>query len=263
MFTWGSKYLFGIAVASIVGALVYGLVTGGSVLGVLSSGLAGGVGDHAGYGLLLGLAVATIFLGVINVVTRDGDAAVAAASVGVDGALAVGPPRTPTYWAPMAAFGVACLVVGLAVSLAFTILGIAILGVVLVEWTVQAWADRATGDQTVNNTIRNRVIGPLEVPIMASLGIAILVLGVSRVLLTVSKEGATAVASIVAFVVFVVAIAIAKSRVSRSVISGVVATGAVLVLAGGIIGAVRGPREIVHHGDKEAPHAEDGQGEGE
>ena len=35
MFTWGSKYLFGVSLAAFVGAVAYGLITGGDPVGVL------------------------------------------------------------------------------------------------------------------------------------------------------------------------------------------------------------------------------------
>lgn len=262
MFTWGSKYLFGIGAAGLLGAIVYGLVTGGDPVGVVSIGYKGGVGDHTGYGTLLGVGVAGMALGVLNFIIRDGDAE---ASGGDGGALSIATPRTASYWGPVAAFGLACLALGVAVSSAFFILGLVILSMVLIEWVILAWSDRATGDPVVNATIRDRILGPFEVPVFAALSIAVFILGVSRVLLTVSKTGSVVVASVAAFLVFVTAIALAKSKVSRQVMSGVVAVGAIAVLAGGIFGAVNGEREIAHHGDDKtgAEHGDDHGGEGE
>lgn len=258
MFTWGSKYLFGVAGVALLGAIVYGLVTGGGIVGVISVGYKGGVGEHTGYGTLLGVAAAAIGLGVLNFVTRD--ATVVADDSG-SGALAIRTPRCASFWGPLAAFGLACLAIGVAVSQAFFILGVAVLAIVLLEWVILAWSDSATGDPTVNSAIRERVIGPLEVPIMASLGIAVFILGVSRVLLAVSEAGSVAVASVVAAVIFLACIALAKTQVSRAVISGVVAIGALAVLAGGIVGAVVGEREIGHHETGETGTQVEGEGE--
>ena len=163
--------------------------------------------------------------------------------------------------ATLAAFGLASLAIGVSVSRAFFILGVAVLAIVLLEWVILAWSDSATGDPTVNSAIRERVIGPLEVPIMASLGIAVFILGVSRVLLAVSEAGSVVVASIVAAVIFLSCIALAKTRVSRAVISGVIALGALAVLAGGIVGAVVGEREIGHHETGETGTQVEGEGE--
>jgi hypothetical protein len=201
-------------------------------------------------------------LAVLNLVIRDGDAEVGAAAAGADHALAVATPRTPSFWGPLSAFGVACLAVGLAVSQAFFILGIVVLSVVMLEWLVLAWSDRATGDEEVNSVIRRRIMGPLEVPMLSMLGIAVLVIGVSRVLLAVPAVGATVVAALVAATIFGSAIAIARSNAPRSVIAGVVAIAAVAVLAGGIVGAVVGEREIAHDSGSET-HDDGGEGEGE
>ncbi len=262
MFTWGSKYLFGVAGVALLGAIVYGLVTGGGIVGVISVGYKGGVGEHTGYGTLLGVAVAALGLGVLNFVTRDATVpAGEATDDGGGGALAIRTPRRASFWGPMAAFGLASLAIGVSVSQAFFILGVAVLAIVLLEWVILAWSDSATGDPTVNSAIRERVIGPLEVPLMASLGIAVFILGVSRVLLAVPEAGSVAVASIVAAVIFLSCIALAKTRVSRAVISGVIALGALAVLAGGIVGAVVGEREIGHHETGETGTQVEGEGE--
>ncbi|MGF1595405.1 MAG: hypothetical protein ACFCVK_00480 [Acidimicrobiales bacterium] len=256
MFTWGSKYLFAVAGASFVGAFLYGLITGGGPIGVISLGYKGGVGEHTGYTILIAIGVVAALLGVLNVITRDGDAEAAALAAGTDQTLTVSTPALASFWGPLAAFGMACLAVGVAVSQAFFILGLVILAVVALEWTVQAWSDRATGDEQVNAVIRSRFMGPFEVPLLSLLGIAVVVLGLSRVFLALPEAGSTAVAAVVAAAIFFGAVAIAKSNAPRSIIAGVVAIGAVAVLGGGIAGAVIGEREI-HHQEDGATHGED------
>lgn len=267
MFTWGSKYLFAVSMVSLLGAAVYGLVSGGDVLGVISAGYRGGMGEHTGYAILITISGVSAGLGALSLAIRDGDADTGAAAVGASRALTVTTPRTPSYWGPLAAFGVACLAIGVAVSQAFFILGIVVLSVVALEWLVLAWSDRATGDEDVNRVIRSRVLGPMEVPMLSMLGIAVLVIGVSRVLLAAPSETlSTAVAAAVAALVFGAAIAIAKSDAPRSVITGVVAVAAVAVLAGGIAGALVGERDIGHHPDPGSHDDEThdgGEGEGE
>ncbi len=262
MFTWGSKYLFGVFVAAFGGAAAYGLITGGSIVGVLSGGYKGGVGDHAGYGILMAVAFVTLFLGVVSVVTRDGDAEDMAALVGSEHVLAVKPPAGPSIMAPLTAFGLGSIAVGVSVSAAFLYLGIAILAVVALEWLIQVWSERATGDHEINQVIRNRVLGPVQVPMLSALAIAVVAIGISRVLLAVSKEGAVVAASVAAAFVFGAAVLIAKTKAPRAVVSALVSFGAVAVLAGGIVGAVAGEREeLQHHGEEK--HAKDGEAEGE
>lgn len=249
MFTWGSKFFLGLMAGALVGAVVYGLVTGGGPIGVISSGYKGGVGDHLGYGILLFAAASLGLLGFISVLVRDGDAEVMAARAGVASVPPVQQPADSSYWGPIAAFGVAALVIGLALSPVFYILGIAVLAVTTLMWGVQAWADRATGDPEVNRVVRSRVLGPVELPMLSMLAIAVVAVGVSRVFLAVSKTGAVVAGSLFTIFVFGSAILISKLDLKRNIINGIVALGALAVLAGGIVGAAFGERDFHHHED--------------
>ena len=254
MLTWGSKFIFGIGFGSIVGAMVMGLVTGGDPVGVISMGYKGGVGDHIAYGTLIAIGFAMIVMGVVTTIARDGDAEELAARTGVAQLGAVNPPVYPSYWAPLTAFGVTSLIIGLALNKAFVALGIAALGIVALEWCIQAWSDTATGDSEVNEVMRQRLISPLELPLLSTLGIAAVVLGVSRVLLAVSTAGSVIVVSVAAAVVFFAIVLLSKVDVDRRVMSGLVALLAVAVLAGGIIGAAAGERDF-HHPDEAGEHS--------
>ena len=186
-----------------------------------------------------------------------------AALAGVDHALAVRPPSRPAYWGPLAAFGLACLAIGVATSKAFLWLGIAVLGVTVLQWTITAWSDRATGDDEVNTVIRSRLVSPFEVPMMAMLGLAVVAIGISRVLLAVSEIGSVVVVVAAAAFIFASAIFMAKTRAPRAIVSAIVAFGAVAVLAGGIVGAAVGERDFHHHEEEhsdDGTHAEEGEG---
>ncbi len=258
MFTWGSKYLFGVSLAAFVGAVVYGLVSGGGIVGVISMGYKGGVGEHAGYTLLLAAGFSALFLGVVGVITRDGDADELASLVGTDHSLAVKPPAGLSTSAPLAGFALACLALGIAVSNLFLYLGLAVLFIVAMEWTVQAWSERATGDDEVNDIIRRRIIGPFEIPMLSMLAVVVMAIGVSRILLAVSKVGSVVVVVAVAAFIFGSAILIAKARAPRTIVSAIVTFGAVAVLAGGVVGAAVGERDFHHHDDEE--HSDEGEG---
>ncbi len=263
MFTWGSRNLLTIGLFAYIGAIIHGISTGGGLIGTLSMGYKGGVGDHVGYTILIGLAFVAVLLGVMAIATREGQSEDMSVAAGVDRALAVRPPMNPTYWAPMGAFGVACIALGAAVSQAFLILGLVILVVTAMEWAMTAWSDRATGDPEVNSVIRARLLSPFEVPMLALLGIAVVVLGLSRVLLAApSKTASTTIVVLVAASIFGTAVLFAKSRASRAVMSGVLAFGAVAVLAGGIVGAAIGEREIEHHGEEHSEEHSEEEGEG-
>lgn len=256
MFTWGSKFLFALSAVGILGAVVFGLVTGGDPLGVISAGYKGGVGNHFGYAMFLFAAATSFTLGCVAVISRDGDAEAMADLVGVETAPAVTPPADPAPWGILTAFGIASLIVGLAGSTAFFYLGFAILFVAGAQWLVQAWSDRASGDPEVNRVIRNRTIGPFEVPLLGTLGIAVVVIGMSRIFLAVPSGTWSVIAGTIATVlVFGGAVILSKVEVKRSVMSGIIALGAVAVIAGGIVGSAVGERDF-HHGEEHTEEAE-------
>ena len=267
MFTWGSKYFFGLSAAALVAAFIYALVSGGAVVGGLSLGWKGGVGDHVGYAVLLGLAVGLFLLGVVAVWVRDAEAEDVAAVVGSERVPQAVPPAHPSYWGAVTGFGVGCLLIGATVSRWFLFLGFALLAVVVLEWAVLAWTDRATGDPTANRTLRNRLLQPLEVPLFGAAAIAVFAVGASRIFLAVSQSGAVILASLVAALAFAMAIAFAyrPAWFSRNTTTALVAGFAGLVLVGGIVGAAVGPRTFEHHGEEHGEeHVEEGtSGEGE
>lgn len=249
MFTWGSKFFFGLMVSTVIGAVVYGLVTGGGPVGVVSAGYKGGVGDHVGYTILIFAAVALFVLGLVTTLVRDGDAEVMAARAGVPAVPALQPPNDVSFWGPVAAFGVAATIIGIALNTLFFALGIAALAVVVLMWAVLAWSDRATGDPEVNRVVRHRVLGPVEIPMLSMLAIGAVAIGLSRVFLAVSAEGAVVAGTVFTLFVFGAAVLLSKVEAKRSIVSGIVAVGALAVLAGGIIGAAVGERDFEHQGE--------------
>ena len=169
------------------------------------------------------------------------------------------------YWPAVSAFGVGAMIVGLATHATIFVIGLVIVGAAIFEWMLAAWADRATVDPVVNRKLRNRIMGPVEYPISAALGVAVLVLALSRVLLTVSEFSAVIVAGVVATVIFFIAVVFAVvPRISRSVIAGTVAVICVGVLVAGVITAAMGSRDFHHHEpSSEHGHSDDHHGETE
>ncbi|MFP5578526.1 MAG: hypothetical protein ACLGIZ_09855 [Acidimicrobiia bacterium] len=257
MITTGSKFFYGLAALLALAAVVYGYASGGGGVGPISVGYKGGVGDHLGYGLLLGAAVASLFAGFAITAFRDADPEPTAALLGTD-VVPDAPVATGTsFWPVVAAFGVVLTVVGVVLNNVFFVAGLIALGAVAVEWTMQAWADRATGDPAVNREIRNRVMLPIEVPLAGALAIAIVVVGYSRVFLAVSKLGAVWIAlAIAATIFFIGTILSLRPRIRTDLVAGILAAAAVVTIGLGIFGAVAGERDFEHHGDEHAEEAE-------
>lgn len=265
MFKTGSKFLYGLSAFGFVAAIAYAAATNGhkivsmdTLMGPLTFGYKGYVGDHVGYSVLMGLAITSLILGMFLSALRDSDAEAAAQVVGLETVPEVPAPATANYWPIVAGFSAAAVALGLAFGSALFVLGFLGLGIVTVEWAVRAWSDRATGDPEVNRSIRNRLMNPVEIPVGAVLGIAVIVLAVSRILLALPKIGAYLVFGIVPAIMFAVGTMIVlKPKMSQSVIAAILLVGGVAILAGGVTAAIAGEHEAEGH-DKEAHEGESG-----
>ncbi|HUF32940.1 MAG TPA: cupredoxin domain-containing protein [Acidimicrobiales bacterium] len=236
MITTGAKLWYAIALLAFVAAGVYFVATSGEEYGAIVLAFAG---------------VAAAVLGTTATVVRDGD--VAAPAEGATVTEVPHPHALPALWPALSAVGVALTVIGFAAGNAFLYAGLALLGVVLVEWMVQAWAERASSDPGANQGLRNRIMFPLEIPALAVIGFAVVVLAFSRVLLALPQTGSSVVAILIAALVLSIAAILAnRPQLSSSLISGIVVLGVIALLGGGIIGAVAGEREFHHYGDDHA-----------
>ena len=279
MITRGSKFFYGAAAVAFLTALVYGFVTGASanggvlnvfsdgnlvnsIIGPISFGWKGWVGDQVGYSILMGFAGVMVVIGGMTSIFRDGSPEALAELQGatvekgeITGArvdLRVATPQGLSFWPVLAAFSVGAAIVGLAVSSVLFVIGCIGLVVAGVEWTVKAWSERATGDPERNQAIRDHLMHPLEIPVGATLGIGLVIFSMSRILLAVSKVGAVFVIIILATVIFVVAIVLAnRPHLKRSMMVGALLLFGVLIIGGGIVGGVAGPREAEHPDDEE------------
>jgi hypothetical protein len=255
MFTTGSKWFFGLGLGAFVLAAVYGYGTGGDLLGPLSLGWWGAVGDHLGYGILLAAAVVSIMLGVVALASRDADAEAVAQYLGQDAPPPVAPPARPSFWPIGGAFGLALVAIGLVIEQALVIAGLVVTGAALVEWAVLAWSDRATGDPATNTALRDQLMRPLEVPIAGAAFVGLFIFGLSRVFLTLTEEGAVVVAAVAAVVVlgFGALVAI-RPRLPSGLVAGVVALAAVGVVSAGVVAVAQGERHFEeHHGEEDFP----------
>jgi hypothetical protein len=261
MFKTGSKFLFGLSAFGFVAAIAYAAGTGRHLLGMdslvgpLTLGYKGYVGDHVGYAILLGLSAAALFLGVFLSVLHEADPHAVAEVAGTDTVPEVPAPETVNYWPVVAAFSIGAVALGLAVGPIMFVIGAIGLAITTVEWAVRAWSDRATGDPEVNRAIRGRLMHPVEIPATAVLGIGAIVLATSRILLALPKAGYYAVFALVPVAILAVgSLIVLKPKLSQSVIAGLLLVGGIALLAGGVVAAVAGE----HHKPAEHGKSENG-----
>jgi hypothetical protein len=254
MLTTGSKYFFFLGAAALGGGAAYGWGSRGGLNGVLTLGQGGGVGDHIGVMVFFLAAATAFFIGGALLAFRDADAEAVQQLARSEQVPEVGTPQGASYWPALGAVSAAVVAVGLVTGSLLVLFGLIVGFVVLLEWMVSSWADRATGDPAVNRSIRNRLMYPIEIPVFGAIGIVVLVLCVSRVLLALSKNAASAAAIVFAALVLTAAFIIAASpKAARTIVAIVVALGSIGVLAGGIIGAAQGSRDFEKH--TEEPHS--------
>ena len=247
MVTPASKFFFAGTFAALVAAVAYGIGTDGDLLGVTTAGLMGPVGDVAGYTVLVAIATVLLLLGTTSSVLRDADPEVQAATARLETLPPVVAPTNVSYWPVLGALGAVVAAVGLVASPVLFVVGLMGVGLVLLEWMVSAWAERATGDPSVNRQIRNRLMYPLEIPVIGALGTLVFVVSISRILLTVSRIGSSVVAIVIAALVLAVGFLVAyRPRLGKDAIAGVLVLFAAVVVVGGVIGAASGSREFVH-----------------
>lgn len=253
MIPTGSKLWFGVTGFALAAAVAYFAASRGEELGTM---------------ILLALAVAGFTLGVLLSLVRDGDPSADQRGPVTDrqgasaGTAVVAPGRVQlaAAWPAMAAVGAAVVAVGLATGGVLAYVGVVLLVAAGVEWMVQAWAERATPDATANRELRNRLMYPFEIPLLAAAVIGLVVIAFSRVLLAVSKVGSTVIAIVVAALILGAGFLLtSRPKLSSSLLTVVVAVGVIGLLGGGIVGAVVGEREFEEH---EGEGDSEGEGEG-
>ncbi len=234
MITVGAKLWLGISAFAVAALVAWQAFSGGEERGVL---------------VLLGVASAALVVGSLLVWIRDGDVAAAPGEVEGTAAPTAGTSGPlPAAWPALGALGVAVTVVGLAAGGALLYVGFGIVAIAVVEWMVQGWAERATDDAAENTALRNRIMYPVEIPLLGLLIVGAVLLAFSRVLLALPKEGSTIAAIVVATAILLVAVLVAtRPRISSTVLTACLVLGAVALLGGGVVGAVAGEREIEEH----------------
>jgi hypothetical protein len=232
MFTTGSKLLIGSATAAWIFAAVYGIAQDGA-LGTLG---------------LISAAVALSLLAGLNLFVRDSNVS-ALDQDGFRQAAAAQATARPSLWPLLVALGATTMTLGLVTNRTFFTLGLIAVVAGALEWLVQGWSERASGEQSYNAVARDQMIDPLELPVAAAIGAAVVVYAFSRVMLGLPTPTATVTAfAVVGILVIAVATLVSINRgVSRTTMTGVFSVVLIALIAGGTIAGLNGERDIHPH----------------
>ena len=264
MFTTGSKWFFGLAAFAFVAALVYGGATNPSEVGmstftgVLTLGYKGGVGDHFGYSVLhrhrrrqpLPRRLprppsATPRSRPRRPCSRPRPSPRSSA------------PAQGSYWPVRrglrrrrrrrSAWPPTQLLVVLGPGRSSPSSPS--------SGPSRAWAEKATGDPERQPGHPPPGHDAVEVPVLGALGHRRVRPGRCPGSCWPCPVGTYLVFGLVPVAVLVVAFVLsARPRINRSVVAGLCVVGALAVLAGGVLSAIAGPREIEEHHEEEDAH---------
>jgi len=230
MFSTGSKYFFGITFLGAIAFAVYMFLIGESAIGGTA---------------LFGLVGATGLLTALVLFTRDG-------SNGEEGVAASTVAPTSSMWPLIAAVGATLLLVGTITAPVVTLLGVVLLLAALVEWSVLSWSERASSDAVFNALLRKRLLNPIEFPVIAAVGLGVIIISFAHITLAVGKSvGAIAFIVLGSLVLAAGVLFSVRPSLKRGLVTGICVFGAVGIVAAGIAGAGVGLREDLVHAKEE------------
>ncbi len=258
MFTPGFKLFSGMALYAIIMAFFLAVGTNGkafsdeamsTVLGPVSLGWKGFVGNHFGYLFFIGLGLSAAFLAGLLVAFRDADPEAQAEYVHTDSVPLTRAPAGVSYWPLLGGVGIALLAAGVATNRWITYAGLGLMAASALVWTLRAWSERATGDDEVNRVIYHRFVDPLRVPVLSAVIVGLFAIAISRLMLIVNKQAAVAVFGLTAFTFFIIMILIALYPSQFRPIINVLAVIALLFAVGCFVAyGIVGERSFEEHG---------------
>ena len=219
MFKVGSKLFLGLTGFAALNVVAYIIFVERLALG--------GVALSMVFATLVGLSAAVLLVNEGDDETQPRDVALVCASM----------------WPLVTVLGIVLMIVGLLAAQVYFVLGIVVLFAALVEWLVQAWSETASDDATHNESARRRVLHPIEFPVIASLGLGVVIFSFSRIMLAISKSAGAVAFIVAASLVLLIGTWFAvRPALKSALVGGICVVGAVGIVAGGIAGAGAGLR---------------------
>lgn len=230
MFSPASKMCFSLGWWTVVAAALYAAVTG----------------DRNGLTLLAsaGLAAAALGVAIFAFGGPDVDAGLADGAVPAAATPQVTQPARSSIWPLGAGVALGLLAVGAAIP-RLMVLGIVAALVVAGGWLAQVWREHPGWTPEMTERINDRFVVPIGLPATVITLAGIGAVSFSRVLLAVSKEAAVWIALLAAVAILgACAYVASRPRMGRAALGTLASVSAVLVLASGVAGAVKGERQF-------------------
>ena len=171
MLTTGCKSYLAAAAAFLVTAWIYGWSTGaGYLLGPITLGYKGGVGEHVGYTILLGSAVCSFLLALLLVALRDADVTPSTPDTGQDATASVegtspASPPSPSPWPLLTAASTGLCLVGIVYNPLVVAIGLGALAVSIVAWAQQTVDESAVRTEVTSDLPDEAVYLPPALPV--------------------------------------------------------------------------------------------------
>ena len=234
MFTTGSKYFLGLSLLAGISVAVSMLFSHPSALAAVA---------------LAGVLGATGLLAGIMLFVRDGDAQIGEPSVSLH------PAPTSSMWPLVTAVGATMILIGTITQPVVFLLGIVVLVAAFVEWTVLAWSEGASSEPEFNAAARKRLLNPIEFPILAAVGLGVLIVSFSRVMLAVDSQVGTALFIVIGALLLVGGVLFAvRPTLKQGLSSSICVFAAIAIVAAGISSARSGMRSDLVAAKNESDH---------
>ncbi len=226
---------------------------------VMAVGVAVAADDPGGFVLLFGVALAVTLAGLALAGSGFRDRAPRLAP-GADNPplqmVSVGRTQVPrsSPWPLAGALALGLVAIGLAVGHAVVEVGL-ILGLVTAGgWLSQAWREDPSFTRTEGTRVSSRLLTPFGLPIMAVGLIGVIVISISRILLTLPRAGSIGAAFVLAALLLVVFFTLSsRPHLGRNSLVFLGGFAVVAVVGAGSVSAANGYRTFDHPETGAAP----------
>jgi plastocyanin len=229
---------------------LFGLLAGLALIAAI--GYAVVVGDRAGADLFVVMAGGLAVAAAVAAATVSSDSAppVAADAPAPERRNAYGEGDVPsaTGWPVVAALAATAVTVALAAGASWLAAAIGASVIPAVGWLTHVWREHPSFSAKVRQRVSDRLVAPVAMPVLATIGALFIAAMVSRVLLAIPATASWVTALILAAGLMVVLWMVAsRPRVPSGALVGIAAVSVLSLTVAGALGAKAGERKWEPH----------------